>query len=342
MATVSFITVTYNSAAEVAPTLEALGAQLETGDEVIVVDNDSSDGTPDRVREALPLARVIPSGGNIGFGAACNLGARQARGDLLVFLNPDAVPLPGFRTAIAAPAAGGGWDAWMGVVTQDGGRVINSDGGVVHFTGIAWAGGSGQAVEDRDQPDGEPGFLSGAALAVPADCFERVGGFSEPFFLYHEDVDLSLRIRLAGGRLGVAPQARVDHAYEFDKGPAKWRYLERNRFATLIRTYPAPLLALLAPALVASELALLVAALAGGWLPQKLRAYRDTVKDVFRLISERREIQSRAQVSARDFARPLVATLDSPYLGSVGRSRALATVLSAYWSGVVALLGLRR
>ena len=70
----------------------------------------------------------------------------------------------------------------------------------------------------------------------------------EQFFLYHEDVDLSLRVRLAGGALGVEPAARVDHDYEFDKGAAKWRYLERNRWATLIRTYPAALLALLAGA----------------------------------------------------------------------------------------------
>ena len=98
----------------------------------------------------------------------------------------------------------------------------------------------------------------------------------DPFFLYHEDVDLSLRVRLAGGTLGVEPRARVDHDYEFDKGAAKWRYLERNRWATLIRTYPAALLALLAPGLLATELALVVVAAAGGWLPQKLRAWAET------------------------------------------------------------------
>ena len=69
----------------------------------------------------------------------------------------------------------------------------------------------------------------------------------EPFFLYHEDVDLSLRVRLAGGELGVEPAARVDHDYEFEKGADKWRYLERNRWATLIRTYPAALLAAAGP-----------------------------------------------------------------------------------------------
>src|SRR5918993_492744 len=82
-----------------------------------------------------------------------------------------------------------------------------------------------------------------------------------------------LRVRLAGGSLGVAAAARADHLYEFDKGPAKWRYLERNRWATLIRVYPSALLALLAPALFATELALIPLAAIGGWLPQKLAAW---------------------------------------------------------------------
>ena len=152
-------------------------------------------------------------------------------------------------------------------------------------------------------------------------------------------MDLSLRVRLAGGRLGVARDARVDHDYEFDKGPAKWRHLERNRWATLIRTYPAPLLALLAPALAATELALLVAATAGGWLPQKLGAWGDTLRALPRLLRERRDVQATRTISAADFARALTPGLDSAYLGAAGRSVLLARVLRAYWALVLRLLG---
>jgi len=340
VSTLSVVIVTHGHADAIGAPLAALGRELREGDEVIVVDNASPDDTPAAVRAAYPAAQVIETGANLGFPAACNAGARRARGELLVFLNPDAVPQPGWREAIAAPYADGrGWGAWQALVTSEGGRLVNTRGGVVHFTGIAWAGGAGEPVAPAPPQDAaEPGFVSGACLAIPRAEFERLGGFPGEFFLYHEDVDLSLRVRLAGGRLGVAYEARVDHDYEFDKGPAKWRYLERNRWATLLRCYPGALLALLAPALLATELALVPVSLAGGWWRQKLAAWGDVARALPRLVRERRAVQARRAVSAGEFARALTPALDSPYLGAAARSRALGLALRAYWGAVLFLL----
>ena len=345
MASLSVVIVTHDSREAVARTVPALAAQLRDGDELIVVDNASTDGTPAAIRELAPGATVIETGANLGFAAACNRGAEAARGELLCLLNPDAVPAEGWRAAIEAPLADArGWAAWQALVTSDRGRAINTRGGVVHFTGIAWAGGAGEAVERREGwtrcgPPSEPGFVSGACLAIPRATYLDAGRLPEEFFLYHEDVDLSLRLRLAGGRLGVERVARVDHDYEFEKGAAKWRYLERNRWATLIRTYPGPLLAVLAPALALTELALLAVSLAGGWLPQKLGAWGDTLRSLPRLVRERRAIQARRTIRAAEFAAALTADLDSAYLGAAGRSALLRAGLRAYWSLALALLG---
>jgi GT2 family glycosyltransferase len=323
----------------VGATLGALARQLRDGDELIVVDNGSSDGTVPAVREAAPDATLIEAGENLGFASASNRGAALSSGQLLLFLNPDAVVAPGFRDAIELPLSEQRrWAAWQGLVTAEHGRVINSRGGAVHFTGIAWAGGAGEPVNTGDLPRIEPGFVSGACLVVTADEFEDAGGFAEPFFLYHEDVDLSLRLRLAGGRLGVETQARADHDYEFAKGPEKWRRLERNRWATLIRTYPAALLALLTPALLATELALVPISIAGGWGPQKLASWIDVLRWLPRLRRERREIQATRSIDAKTFARGLTPDLGSSYLGPAGRSRVLRAALRAYWSVVLALL----
>jgi GT2 family glycosyltransferase len=324
----SVVIVTYNSAAAMRATLPALCPQLRPDDELVVVDNGSVDDTRAAVRQLAPDAVVIESPGNVGFAAGANAGARAARGELLVILNPDAVPAAGFVDAIRSPA--GDWAAWMGLVRAGDG--VNSSGGIVHYTGIAWAG---QATPAGAR---EVAFLSGACLAIPRATFLAAGGFAEPYFMYQEDVELSLRLRLAGEQLGVEPAAVVHHDYEFAKGPDKWRLLERNRWATIVRCYPGRLLVLLAPALAATELALLVVAAAGGWLPQKLAAAGETLRTLPRLLRERRSVQAERTITAADFAAALTPDLDSPFLGRAGRSRLLRALLRGYWLLVRALL----
>ena len=180
--------------------------------------------------------------------------------------------------------------------------------------------------------------LSGACLAIPLETFRRLGGFPEPYFLYHEDIDLSMRLRLEGERVGLEPSAVVDHDYEFE-GPAKMRWLERNRWAFVLRVYPAPLLVLLAPALLLTELALIPVSIAGGWGGQKLLANLDGLRRLPWALRTRRAIQRQRSVSAADFAAWLTPDLDSPYFGRVGRSRLLRWALRAYWRVVRALLG---
>jgi GT2 family glycosyltransferase len=255
---------------------------------------------------------------------------------LLVFINPDAAPAPGFLDALHDVPAD--WDAWMPLVTMDHGERVNTSGGVVHFTGVSWAGQAGEAVTAAGSQPREVGFVSGACFAVRRGVWDAHGGFAESFFMYCEDLDLSLRIRLAGGRIGMQPRARVDHDYEFAKGAEKWRLLERNRIATVIRTYPASLLLAVAPALLATELALIPVAIAGGWGPQKLLALADTLRSLPRLLRERRAIQARRAISAAAFAEHLTAELSSPYLGRPAEWPVLQALLRGYWAAARGLL----
>ena len=347
MATLSVVIVTYDSRSALGASLPPLAAQLRDGDELIVVDNASGDGSAAEARRLAPAARVLETGANLGFAAACNRGAEAATGELLVLLNPDAVVQPGWRDGIELPVVERrGWAAWQALVTADGGERINTRGGVVHFTGIAWAGDAGRPLSDLPaaEPLGldDPGFVSGACLAIPREAYLEAGAMPGEFFLYHEDVDLSLRLRLAGGTLGVEPSARVDHDYEFSKGLNKWRYLERNRWATLVRTYPGPLLVLLAPALLATELALVAVAISGGWFRQKLLAWSDTWRRLPALLRERRAIRARRTVATAEFARPLTAALDSAFLGRAADSRLLVGGLRLYWALVRRLVGADR
>ena len=336
--TLSVLIVAWNSREELRRTLPALAPELGEGDELIVVDNDSSDGTAEEVEVLAPSARVLRSTRNAGFAGGCNEGAAEARGDLLVILNPDAAPRRGWGEAIRRPwVEGRGWAAWQALVADGDGATINSAGNPVHFTGIVWAGGHGRPLAEAP-PAGEVPALSGACLAIPRDTWEQVGGFPERYFLYHEDVDLSLRLRLRGGTLGIEPAAVVDHDYEFGVNEHKWRWLERNRWAFLVRIYPASLLVLLAPALLLAELALLPASFAAGWGRQKLAANAEALRWLPRLLRERRHVQATRTVSAAEFAAWLTPDLDSPFIPAPARSAPAHLALRTYWRVVRALL----
>lgn len=332
----SFVTVTWNSRGALAHALPPLLEQLRESDEVIVVDNASSDGTPEFVRERWPSVRLIQTGTNLGFAGGGNRGADEAAGDLIVFINPDSTPAPGFVEALHdVPAE---WDAWMPLVTMDHGRLVNTSGGVVHFTAISWAGEAGTPVGQTGSERREVGFVSGACFAIRRAAWERHGGFAEAFFMYCEDLDLSLRILLAGGQIGLQPRARVDHDYEFAKGPDKWRLLERNRMATIVRTYPMSLLLAVMPALLVTDLALIPIAFAGGWGKQKLLAFTDTIRTLPRLLRERREVQAKRAISPSEFAGHLTAELSSPYLGRLAKSALLQALLRGYWAAARRML----
>ena len=338
--TLSVLIVTWNEQERIGRCLEPLVAQLREGDELIVADNASTDDTLLEVERVAPHAHVIKMPSNAGYPIAANAAAAVSHGDLLLTLDADAVVGPGFCDAIRAPAIDGrGWDGWMGLLTMDGGRLINTSGGVCHFTGISWTSQIGLPVEAASPRPTEVGFLTGACLTTTREAWNRVGRFPEEYFLYFDDVDYSWRTVLSGGRIGIEPSAVVDHLYDFSKETArKWRLLERNRWASIIRVYPTELLLLVLPALVCTELALIVISISGGWGSQKLGAWLDVVRWLPRLIGERREIQSRRRVSSREFARHFTADLSSPYLPRAGRSRLLRRLLRAYWGAVQAAL----
>jgi N-acetylglucosaminyl-diphospho-decaprenol L-rhamnosyltransferase len=336
--TLSVLIVAWESRDDLRKTLPALLPELGEGDELVLVENKAGDGSVEAALELAPETRIVRPGRNTGFAGGVNAGAEVAGGDLLVVLNPDAAPRPGFGEAIRRPWVDRrGWSAWQALVADGAGERVNSAGNPIHFTGIVWAGGHGRPLGEAGPPR-EVAAASGACLAIPIDGWRRAGAFPAEFFMYHEDVDLSVRLRLAGGAVGIEPAAVVAHDYDFGASAEKWRWLERNRLAFLVRTYPAALLALLAPALLATELALLLVAFAGGWGGQKLRANREFLAWLPRLLRERREVQRQRTVSAAEFAAWLTPDLDSELISPLVRSLPARLLLRGYWRAVCLLL----
>jgi GT2 family glycosyltransferase len=253
-------------------------------------------------------------------------------------VNPDSLPEDDFLNRLRAAASEQPtWGAWQAAVLLPGGR-INTDGGVVHYVGVGWAGDCGEPLTTLPANPREVAFPSGAAMVIRRTAWDATGGFDPSYFLYCEDLDLGLRLWLAGMAVGLVPDARVVHSYEFDKGPEKWFWLERNRWRTVLTVYPGRLLALLAPALLGAELVLLVVAAREGWLSAKLRAEFAVVRELPAILRRRRAVQAARRLSTAAFAAHLTAGLDSAYL-PVSDAGWASRVQSAYWSLVRRLIG---
>jgi GT2 family glycosyltransferase len=334
------VVVAYQSAEHLPSLGRAVLEQLREDDELVVVDNASTDGSAEVARSLGEAVTVVETGQNLGFAGGCQVGASATRAPLLLFLNPDSTPHANCVAELRLAASRHPeWGAWQAAVLLDDGR-INSSGGVIHYSGIGWAGGYGELASALPVSDCPVAFPSGAAMLVRRAAWQTLGGFSEEYFMYGEDLDLGVRLWLCGYGVGLVPSARVGHRYEFEKGSEKWFWLERNRWRTLLSVYPASLLALLAPVLLAAELGLLAVAAGGGWLGAKLRAQIAVAHDLPTTLARRRAVQRRRQISTRDFASHLTSSLDSPYLRAARRPW-LRIPQALYWSAVVRALALR-
>jgi GT2 family glycosyltransferase len=324
------VVVTHQSCEHLPGLAEILKEQLRDDDELVIVDNASTDGTPEAARSLGEGVRVLETGENLGFAGGCHFGADATQAPLLLFLNPDCRPeaecLDPLRRAAAAHPD---WGAWQAAVLLEDGR-INTSGGVVHYLGIGWAGGCERPASELPADDAEIAFPSGAAMVVRREAWIALGGLDPEYFMYGEDLDLGLRLWLSGYRVGLVPAARVTHGYEFDKGLSKWFWLERNRWRTVLSVYPGAVLAVVTPAMLAAELGLLAIAARNGWLRAKLRAQAATIRALPRTLVRRRRVQQTRRISASSFAGHLSPSLESPYLAGA-ESHWLSLPQALYW-----------
>jgi GT2 family glycosyltransferase len=246
---VSVIIVSYNNRADLEKCMPSLLPSLNPLlDEVIVVDNASSDGTTSWLAEAYPHIKLIPSSKNLGFAAGNNLAARHAAGEYLAFLNPDTqverLWLEELITGLQSDPSVG--LATPKILMMEYPKIINTCGNETHITGITLCRGAGKSSELYTQIE-KVNAISGAAFIIRSELFQALGGFDGAMFTYMEDTDLSLRARLAGHHTVLVPSSVVYHSYTLHFGPKKVFFEERNRYrmllkllrpATLIRNIP--------------------------------------------------------------------------------------------------------
>jgi len=203
----SFIIVNFKTKKLTVGCLDSIIKNCRGDFEIIVVDNNSGDGSVDFLQERFGAKiKIIANRENLGFGRANNQAAKIARGRRLFFLNSDALveeniipPLKvcfgDLRVGIAAPK----------LILRDGSPQKYASGKFPGFFQLLIG-----KVRQKDRTS-EFDWVSGAALAIGKELFEKVGGFDENYFMYFEDIDLCWRVKAEGYGIVLADNARIIH-----------------------------------------------------------------------------------------------------------------------------------
>lgn len=223
-ASVAIIIVTYNSTAEIGPCLESLVGHTDPFPTTItVVDNASTDGTAEWVRQHWPTVQLIASTGNVGFSRGNNLGIRATTSDYVLLMNPDTVAPPGAIPTLVRGLASRTDAAVAGA------RLLSADG----FPELSWGDPLGpwnefkrklfaglyerrvrsivRLVDRLSRQSRDVPWVSGACMVIRRADLEAVGLLDERYFMYTEDVDLCLAMTSRGRAVVYAANAEVLH-----------------------------------------------------------------------------------------------------------------------------------
>lgn len=232
--------------------------------QIVVVDNNSMDGSADFVKKKFPSVKVIANKQNVGFGTGNNIVFRKIKSDYYALINPDTVVDKNWLIEMMKVAES---DKSIGICTSKlmmmhGNRnIINFAGGEVNFLGFAWSRGLYEVDKKQFEKTEETKFASGASTLIKWELIRKIGYFDDDYFMYYEDADYSWRARMFGYKVFYVPKSIVYHKYSasvkrFMTETRKLYLLERNRLASIIKNYSLKVLLLLLPLLIFVETAL--------------------------------------------------------------------------------------
>lgn len=316
---------------------------------VYIVDNESSSESRDFLQANYPEAKILPRlDGN--YCAANNLGCQAAIADgceFLVAVNMDTEMSPGWLkemlAAFNSPDVG---LVQAKIMLYDQNQKdnkkqkINTLGNRLHFLGFGFT--SSYREEDREilgYPEID-GYASGCSLMMRADIFKKIGGWDELYYMYHDDVELSLKIRLAGYKIVLAPKAVIFHKYEFSRSVRMLYFMERNRYLLVLSFYPKKLIAFLLPAIIAMHLGMLLFASINGWLTTwfRISAYFLRPSSWRLIMLKRKELKKIAQKDFSLIIPSLAAKIEFLEIDNFLLRKLVNPIFALYWRGIKKLI----
>jgi len=300
--TISVVIVNWNSGALLNQCIAQLEKQTVTPAQIFVVDNASADDSTDLVKQS---DKVIYCGmtENLGFAKGNNWAIAQCTSDYVALLNPDAFAEPDWieqllKAALQYPDV----DVFGSrQLDQREPTKLDGIGDVYHISGLPWREGFGKLQQPEDLVAREIFTPCAAASMYSRKALNVVGGFDEDYFCYLEDVDLGFRLRLAGYSARYVPEAVVHHVGSATSGGMHSDFAvyhgHRNIVWTFVKDVPGLLFWLLLPAHLMLNLVIVVAFVQRGKGKVILRAKRDALLGIPKMLRKRREIQRTRTVS---------------------------------------------
>ena len=307
----SVLVLYWKSAQYLPAVLRALDEQTFKDFEVILLDN-GADEPPDpsvlRQHPNLNL-HLLRSEKNLGFAGGNNLAARQAQGDYIVLLNGDAFPEPDWLSTIFNASQTHPEHCFASLLLNaNNPEFLDGEWNVYHASGLAWRKNYNRSISVSSTKPSYVISACAAASVYPRAAFEKVSGFDEDFFAYMEDIDLDLRLRLAGYPCLYLPDAVVRHIGSGSTGirsDFSIYYGQRNLVWAFVKNMPGLLFWFLLPAHLLVNLVYL---LAGSFMSNRKTlwtAKKDAILGLPKIWQKRRHVQSTWKISILRFARLL-------------------------------------
>ena len=247
MSLASIIIVNYNGKHFLKDCFVSIKSSDSPDEEVILVDNASSDGSLEYVRAEFPWVKVIALQENCGFAEANNIGAKVASGRYLAFLNNDTVVSPQWLKALidvlsSDPTVGA---AGSKLLLYNKPGKLNSAGANITFNGGGYDIGFGDKDAKQYNIPGPRGAVCAASMLVRRDEFLALGGFDPMYFMYFEDIDLCWQYWLSGQKVLYVPDSIVSHRFGGTSGsdkhvPLRVFYGTRNSMLNVIKNMEFP------------------------------------------------------------------------------------------------------
>jgi hypothetical protein len=310
---------------------------------VFIVDNSSSEESRRYLEAAYPQAAVLPRvDGN--YTAANNLGfqtALEAGCEYLVTVNMDTEMKPTWLAELVAaldnnPDVGIAQSKILLYPKNEAERArpkINSLGNIIHYLGFGFTDGYGQPDREIIGYPEIPGYASGCSFIVRAEVVTKIGGYNEEFYMYHDDLEFSLKAKLAGYKIILAPRSVIFHKYEFKRSTKMIYYMERNRYLTLLSFYPKRLFLLIALPGAVMDIGMFFFSIVNGWFKSECQIYgyflHGKIYDKIR--TERQKIKTLSIIPFSKLARNFVGRIEFQEISNPILRYLVNPLLNAYW-----------